>query len=55
MFDILLELDTNLLLFINKTSSGQEGVTIMTPAASTRIDDNKTKEPTIPREASRKT
>ena len=41
-------------LFINKTSSGQEGVTIMTPAASTRIDDNKTKEPTIPREASRK-
>ena len=41
-------------LFINKTSSGQEGVTIMTQAASTRIDDNKTKESTIPREASRK-
>ena len=41
-------------LFIKKTASGQDGVAIMTPAASTRVDDNKTKESTIPRESSRK-
>ena len=41
-------------LFINETSSGERGVSVMTPAASTRIDENKAKEGTIPRQANRK-
>ena len=41
-------------LFINETASGDKGVSIMTPAASTRIDENKAKDSTIPREASSK-
>tara|TARA_R110002020_G_scaffold465188_1_gene686452 strand:- start:491 stop:805 length:315 start_codon:yes stop_codon:yes gene_type:complete len=41
-------------LFINKTAGGDPGITVMTPAASTKIDENKAKESTIPREASSK-
>lgn len=44
----------NASLFIKRTASGQDGVAIMTPEGSTRIDNNKTKESTIPRESSRK-
>ena len=41
-------------LFINETASGEKGVSIMTPAASTKIDENKSKESTIPPESNRK-
>ena len=35
-------------LFINKTMSGNKGVSIMTEAASVRVDDTRKKTPTIP-------
>ena len=43
----------NASLFIKKTASGQDGVAIMTPAASTKIDENKVKNSTVPRENNR--
>jgi len=42
-------------LFINKTAGGEPGVTVMTPAASTKIDDNKDKEGIIPPKSNRQT
>ena len=42
-------------LFINETASGEKGVSIMTPLASTKIDENKSKQSTIPPQSERKT
>ena len=42
-------------LFINETASGEKGVSIMTPLASTKIDENKDKEGIIPPKSNRQT
>ena len=42
-------------LFINKTAGGEPGITVMTPLASTKIDENKSKQSTIPPQSERKT
>ena len=42
-------------LFINKTAGGEPGISVMTPLASTKIDENKSKQSTIPQQSQRNT
>ena len=41
-------------LFINETASREKGVSIMTPAASVKIDEKKSKESTVPQKSNKR-